>query len=102
MPTWTPWGYAQYTKRIAEGITEYGTAGHGGIKLSQARYNALPEEYKAHKTFAGGLWYEEDCDWVIVALAFPEEFCKGLDEEKKAQVLKDAQRIYEQYIKKGA
>jgi hypothetical protein len=34
----------------------------------------MPEPYRAVPTFAGGNWYEEDCDWALVALSFPELF----------------------------
>ena len=33
----TPWGTAQHTKVLADGVTFYGCAGHGGYKLSRER-----------------------------------------------------------------
>ena len=30
------------------------------------------------QTLAGGNWYEEDCDWCIVALAFPQFFAASI------------------------
>ena len=91
----TPWGPAQQVERIAEGIDFYSTAGHGGYKISAERKKAMPEPYRSHQTFAGGLWYEEDCDWAVVALSFPDEVFKYDDPEKKAKMLESARKTWE-------
>ena len=70
----TPWGDPQSSLELAEGIIFYSTARHGGIHLDRTRRNAMPPALRALETFAGGPWYEEDCDWAIVALAFPDAF----------------------------
>jgi hypothetical protein len=70
----TPWGIAQQHTVIAGGITKFDTASHGGIKISQKRRNSMPDKYRNIPTFTGGNWYEEDCDWCLVALSFPEHF----------------------------
>lgn len=71
----TPWGIAQSHHRIAEGITTYSTSSHGGIELSEERVEAMPEALRDFRPFSGQTgWYEEDVDWSIVALAFPEAF----------------------------
>lgn len=75
----TPWGPAQTVETIGPGIAFVTTASHGGIYLSPERFAAMPEKYR--KTFAGGPWYEEDCDWFKVAITFPEYF----SEENVAQ-----------------
>ena len=62
----TPWGYSDSSEAIAEGIAWYGTPSHGGYHLSMAR-NA--EVHDAWRRPDG--WYEEDCDWCMVALTFP-------------------------------
>lgn len=83
MSTPTPWGPAQSEKTIAPGITSYTTAGHGGIHLTMERVQAMPAALRAITPYAHnerdplnecGRWYEEDCDWALVALAFPEHF----------------------------
>ena len=71
---WTPWGPSQHQARIAEGITQVSTAGHGGIKLSPKRQQELQQKFPHFQAWAGGSWYEEDCDVCVVILAFPEEF----------------------------
>lgn len=72
----TPWGASQSEEKIAEGITFYSTASHGGFKLSEERMDKLPEGLKDIKTWAGRTWYEEDCDYNIIVLAFPQFFEK--------------------------
>jgi hypothetical protein len=35
----------------------------------------MPEPYRSHPPFCGKAgWYEEDCDWAVVALSFPQFF----------------------------
>jgi hypothetical protein len=74
MATSTPWGMSQTVEQIAPGILWYSTASHGGYHLSASRLAAMPEPYKSWGPWAGKGWYEEDCDWCVVALAFPEFF----------------------------
>src|SRR3990172_6042981 len=75
----TPWGVADASEKIAPGIMRYDTPSHGGYHLSQARRAQMPEPYKSWPTFAGGNWYEEDCDWCLVALSFPDVFPGAAD-----------------------
>jgi len=70
----TPWGAAQDTKQVARGITRIDTASHGGYHLNAERLAAMPEQLRRITPFAGAGWYEEDCDWAIVAIAFPQHF----------------------------
>lgn len=65
----TPWGRSDTAKRYAEGVFEYRTPGHGGFHLSDER-NALVDE--GVRSEDG--WYEEDQDWSVVAMTFPELF----------------------------
>jgi hypothetical protein len=69
----TPWGIADSTYEIADGILSHHTASHGGIELSPERHAALQSKFRFH-TFAGGRWYEEDCDACAVVIAFPDAF----------------------------
>ena len=72
--TQTPWGLAQTEKVIAAGITRYDTASHGGYHLTLERQAEMPADLRGYEPWAGPGWYEEDCDWAIVCLAFPEYF----------------------------
>jgi hypothetical protein len=65
----TPWGASQGATVYAEGVTAHSTAGHGGFKLS------AEQNRKVHpllRSKAG--WYEEDAEWAIVAITFPQLF----------------------------
>jgi hypothetical protein len=73
-PKHSPWGTPHDWQCLADGIWFVSTASHGGIWLSPDRRKAMPPEIRSIPTFAGGPWYEEDCDWALVALAFPEAF----------------------------
>jgi len=70
----TPWGKSQGNREYADGIVKVHTASHGGFWISQARRDSMPDQYRNMPTFAGGNWYEEDCDWALVALSFPQYF----------------------------
>lgn len=65
----TPWGKSDHEKVIAHGITFYGTPSHGGFKLHSAKNYQIPDYMRSKDG-----WYEEDCDWAIVAVVFPEHF----------------------------
>jgi hypothetical protein len=64
----------QTVHEVAPGIVQVSTAGHGGYWLSPERRADMPAQYRDIRTFAGGPWYEEDCDWSLVVLSFPEHF----------------------------
>jgi len=65
----TPWGGSQMAVVYAEGVVAHLTSGHGGFQLSTERntkvYRLLRKDMP---------WYEEDCEWAIVAISFPDLF----------------------------
>ena len=69
----TPWGKAQRVRNIAPGIDWVSTASHGGYVLAQWRYD-LMARYLRECSFTKDRFFEEDCAWCAVVLAFPEEF----------------------------
>jgi hypothetical protein len=69
MGTRTPWGTADSSQQITKGIMFYTTPSHGGYHLSPAMNAKVHEAWRDAKG-----WYEEDCEWSIVALTFPEHF----------------------------
>lgn len=71
MGTNTPWGVADYSEIIARGIVSYSTPSHGGIHVSPTLQNEMPEVLRVESG-----WYEEDCDWCLVAVAFSQYFIK--------------------------
>jgi hypothetical protein len=70
----TPWGRAQATAIVGEGIWTHTTASHGGYELSLARWAELEREIPSFQSWAGCGWLEEDCDWVAAAALWPELF----------------------------
>jgi hypothetical protein len=72
--TLTPWGAPQHITKLAEDIQRVSTASHGGIKLSAERNEQIPKYMRN----ADG-WYEEDEQWAIVAVVFPDAFPSGTD-----------------------
>ncbi len=71
----TPWGNAQQIENIATGIRQVSSAGHGGIELSLERQRRLRELFPTWRSpYSPDGWLEEDCDWALAALAFPECF----------------------------
>ncbi|CAN5509757.1 hypothetical protein BH10CYA1_BH10CYA1_40590 [soil metagenome] len=72
----TPWGTAQSAEDIAPGITKYSTASHGGYFLNKEANAKIPPELQWSTLNLQGLkgWYEEDCDWAIVAYTYKEYF----------------------------
>jgi hypothetical protein len=78
-PTSTPWGHPDTVTEIAPGIVFYSTPSHGGFWLSPERVAAMPKPLRDFVPFGGsqagpGRWFEEDCDWSVVALSFPQFF----------------------------
>ena len=69
--SYTPWGEPQSVEEVAEGITFVSTASHGGYHLSPEKNQVVNEIWRRQDN-----WYEEDCDWAIVAITFPEFFTK--------------------------
>ena len=73
-PKDSPWGRVDCATHVADGIWSVSTASHGGYHLSPSRMREFRQKFPAFTTWAGGPWFEEDCDWAAVCLAFPEYF----------------------------
>ncbi len=100
-PVETPWGLADHVTEIAPGIVSYSTPSHGGIHLSPARLAAMPKPLRDFRPWAGLGWYEEDCDWAVVALAFPQ-FFKPDDVTAAVDTLTGSKpELYEQFLAAG-
>lgn len=71
----TPWGHSDTATQYAPGIVFYETPNHGGFHLSHQRRAEMPKLLRQFRGYSGDpQWYEEDCDWAVVALAFPSMF----------------------------
>lgn len=72
----TPWGPAQSVEVASPGIVWVSTEGHGGVWVAPHLVGGLairpPSKHIGIFEGAGGsAWYEEDCAWSIVQLAYP-------------------------------
>ena len=98
-PTHTPWGIADSVTEIAPGIIRYDTPSHGGYWLSPERVAEMPKPLREFTPWAGPGWFEEDCDWAVVALAFPQFF----PEDAIPAALKTLQRykpeVYKAFVR---
>lgn len=71
----TPWGQADQETAIGtDGIVFVSTPSHGGFYVPREVVATMPPSLYGINPFAGEGWYEEDCDWAIVLLAFPHLF----------------------------
>ena len=69
----TIWGEIQTENRLAFGVIDVTTAGHGGIIVEKSVANKfLSAEAKKAAYFVNGCYhFEEDCDWAIFAFENP-------------------------------
>ena len=65
----TPWGICDHARKLADGIVSVSTPRHGGIHLSDDLNAAMPAPFRGRSG-----WYEEDCEWAVVALVYPYAF----------------------------
>lgn len=96
-PTATPWGRAQNKTKIADGIFFASTASHGGFWLSQQRLNEMPEALREGKFTNRKNWFEEDCEYVRVVIAFPQWFPNIKEEDAKRTLKEYAWKAYEKH-----
>lgn len=76
----SPWGPIQTVTKLADGIVSVTTASHGGICVSPSLLAKMPVK---STPYSEGGWFEEDCDWALVALCFPYAFTPGSVEYAK-------------------
>jgi hypothetical protein len=80
----TPWGPAQIVTALLPGqVFSVTTAGHGGIYVTGAALDRIPAEWRAATWTKSPNWYEEDCDWAIVARFLPELFPNSQDDAER-------------------
>jgi hypothetical protein len=78
--TSTPWGQADQEEKLDLGhgapILSVSTPSHGGFFVPDEHLDAIPANRQAWAArWSGSVnWYEEDCCWAAVALAFPRFF----------------------------
>lgn len=89
-PQHTPWGAPHSRRIVVDGIVRYTTASHGGYWVSPERVASMPQGLRPtkHLDSDGGAWFEEDQEWAIVELAFPQHF-GSQNQEPARRLLKD-------------
>lgn len=80
----TPWGVSQGATLYGEGVLFHSTAGHGGFHLSPERNARVDCRLRN-----GDGWYEEDAEWAIIALTFPDLFT-GFERRSADQTVTDS------------
>lgn len=96
----TPWGTADHTEELAPGILSTSTPSHGGYRLTAVRQMQLESRLpagvgaQAGEESGGHTWYEEDCDWSLVALAFPQHFPKDAEIRAAVRTVECSDRMF--------
>ena len=74
----SPWGKIQAEELVTDGIWIVSTPSHGGFKLDREANAGMPAELRLD-----GGWYEEDCAWSHVVVAYPTLFSE--DKQRNAR-----------------
>lgn len=64
----SPWGLIDGVTPLGPDAVAVTTPSHGGIWVSPAALERIPQPLRA-TAYSGGGWFEEDCDWCIPYLA---------------------------------
>lgn len=78
----TPWGTSVVAVAYSAGVIRHQTTSHGGFALTEYRNTAIPNLLRTADGF-----YEQDCAWAAVAIAFPELFT-DLEKRRAEDALK--------------
>lgn len=89
----TPWGHSDHVNVIADGIESHSTPSHGGLWLSNERLKKMPDIVA--EANGNGRWFEEDSDWALVAVSFPECFNSDTVNNAKEAVKNWHPNVYE-------
>lgn len=75
IPKHTPWGVPDgYEREFTPGIIMFSTPSHGGFWVAPELNRVITDRFPGFKPWAGPGWYEEDSDWALVVICFPEHF----------------------------
>lgn len=85
----TPWEESQQSRHLGRGIYSVSCAGHGGIFVPTSLLESIPIEGRndAARWSGSENWYEEDCCWAWVAIAFPALFVTQHVDDAKATLI---------------
>ena len=73
MAAMSPWGQIDYVEKYELGLCSVGTPSHGGLRVSRGYANKHLSQAAIRTAieYGGYYWFEEDCDWCIVASETP-------------------------------
>ena len=102
-PLHSPWGPVQMSERLADGIYQVSTAGHGGWMVARpvAAERLTPEARPQGESHAAWLCFEEDCAWAVPAWELPElwpAYFKDRLSDPWAYLLATLSRSYPDYL----
>jgi hypothetical protein len=86
----SPWGAIDGVTPLGPDAVSVTTPSHGGIWVTPAGLERIPQPLRATAYSRGG-WFEEDCDWCIPYLVLGLHLFDG-DPERQALVLREAKR----------
>ena len=97
----TPWGDSQgCVETDVKGIEFHHTSSHGGYWVSPELAPQLADKVGAcigagldDPSGRGGTWWEEDCAWAFVALAFPEAFPSEEAQKAARNTMRSLRRV---------
>jgi|18_taG_2_1085343.scaffolds.fasta_scaffold01988_7 hypothetical protein len=73
----SPWGKPDFQKDYADGVAFVATPSHGGFVLSDDRAQQVRQLFPDAKNFNhDDHYWEEDCDQIVVLIAFWDELFK--------------------------
>jgi hypothetical protein len=75
--TLTPWGMPDSLVDACPGVWFVSTSSHGGYYVDDSVLDRIPEAFRKATFCRDPNFYEQDCDWAIIALFFPEAFPAG-------------------------
>lgn len=102
----TPWGRSQFSRQIADDIIRYYTASHGGYFVPAERVAQMPEALRPDPTSIdaseNGFWFEEDDEWIVLALSFPQFFTSEVCASAEKTLLNWRPDVWEKWSGKTA
>ena len=72
----TPWGRADSVTDLGAGLFSVGTPSHGGLFVPDDLLERMPFGVRFSNSYSGAdsNWFEEDCEWALPVISFPELF----------------------------
>lgn len=98
-PQWSPWGKPDHAEQVFDGVWSISTPRHGGFYVSAERRKTMPEAWlnASFGRLGRDGWFEEDCDWCMIPLAFPDDWRRWRGDAAEFE-LAGAQSTFDHWI----